>query len=284
MSARATDAQPVARAILPDMRRLAWLVVLLLGLASTDARTVAAAADAAPAGLQPGGSAVAVEIVDGDTLVLDTGQQVRLVGLQAPKLPLGRRGFRTWPLADAAKDALAELALGKRLALSYGGARVDRHGRLLAHLHDAAGRWVQGEMLARGMARVYTFADNRALAEKMLAIERMARAARRGVWAHPFYRIRSPAEAAGDIGSFQIVEGRVADAAAVRGRVYLNFGADWRTDFTVSIAPRTLKLFEAAGRDPLSLQGRTVRVRGWIESYNGPSIEASHPEQIERLD
>src|SRR3546814_550592 len=154
-------------AILRAMRRFSRFLFLLLLFGTADAW-----ADA----LQPGGSAVAVEIVDGDTLVLDTGQQVRLVGLQAPKLPLGRRGFKTWPLADAARDALAELALDKRLTLSYGGARVDRHGRLLAHLYDTAGRWVQGEMLARGMARVYTFADNRALAEKMLAIERMARA------------------------------------------------------------------------------------------------------------
>ena len=38
-------------------------------------------------------TAVAVKIVDGDTLILDTGKQVRLVGLQAPKLPLGRPNF-----------------------------------------------------------------------------------------------------------------------------------------------------------------------------------------------
>src|SRR3546814_15309033 len=100
-------------------------------------------------------------------------------------------------------------------------------------------------MLARGMARVYTFADNRALAEKMLEIERMARAARRGIWAHPFNRIRSPAEAAGDIGSFKIVEGRVADAPAVRCRVYLNFGADWRPDLRVSTHPQPLQLIDA---------------------------------------
>src|SRR3546814_16982844 len=94
-----------------------------------------------------------VAVVDGDTLVLDTDRQVRLVGLQAPKLPLGRRGFKTWPLADAAKDPLAELALDKRLTLSYGGARVDRHRPLLAHLHDAAGRWVQGAQIGRASVR-----------------------------------------------------------------------------------------------------------------------------------
>jgi len=49
-------------------------------------------------GLEPGGNVIVVEIFDGDTLRLDTGKQVRLVGLQAPKLPLDRANFKAWPL------------------------------------------------------------------------------------------------------------------------------------------------------------------------------------------
>ena len=72
-------------------------------------------------GLDSGGYGTAVEIVDGDTLVLDDGRQVRLVGLQAPKLPLGRLNFKPWPLGAEAKSALQDLTLDKRLSLSYGG-------------------------------------------------------------------------------------------------------------------------------------------------------------------
>ncbi len=60
-----------------------------------------------------------VEIVDGDTLVLADRRQVRLVGIQAPKLPLGRAGFKAWPLAREAKAALAALALDRDLGLAY---------------------------------------------------------------------------------------------------------------------------------------------------------------------
>jgi hypothetical protein len=35
--------------------------------------------------------------------------------------------------------------------------------------------------------------------------------------------------------------------------------------------------------DLASLEGQRVRVRGWVESWNGPAIEATHPEQIERV-
>src|SRR5690606_29020787 len=93
--------------------------------------TVAAAAApvAFPPDLADGGSFTVVEVVDGDTLVLDDGREVRLVGIQAPKLPLGRTGFETWPLAEEARRALAELALGRTVRLGYGGRQVDRHGR-----------------------------------------------------------------------------------------------------------------------------------------------------------
>ena len=240
---------------------------------------------AAKAELDTGGRAGVREVVDGDTVILerpvDGAVQVRLVGLQAPKLPLGRPGFPTWPLAEEAKLALEDLVSGRPVALRYGGRRLDRHGRHLAHLFLDEGTWVQGALLRLGMARVYSFADNRARVADMLAIEAAARAARLGIWGHPFYAVRNPAEAARHMDTFQLVEGRVLDAAKVKGRVYLNFGVDWRTDFTVSIGSKPLRLFRKAGIDPLLFEGRIIRARGWLKRRNGPMIEATHPEQIE---
>lgn len=237
-----------------------------------------------PAGLAAGEEAMAVEIVDGDTLVLADGRQVRLVGLQAPKLPLGRPGFEAWPLADAAKAALAALAQGRPLRLSYGGLRRDRHGRLLAHLHDPDGVWVQGALLAQGMARVYSFPDNRAAIAEMLALEAEARAARRGIWSHSFYRVRTAEDVAAAGEGYHLVEGTVRQVARPRSLTYLNFGEDWRSDFTVSVDAAARRLFEKAGIDLAGYEDRRIRVRGWVSSFNGPLIEATHPEQIEILD
>lgn len=233
--------------------------------------------------LEPGSGGVCVEVVDGDTLVLESGETVRLVGIQSPKLPLGRPDFEPWPLADEAKAELERLALGKTLDLWFGGRRLDRYGRLLAQLYAEDGTWIQGAMLEAGMARVYTFADNRALAEEMFARERAGRAAGRGLWADPYYRILAPEEAAGYVGTFQLVEGTVVSAAVVKGRGYLNFGEDWKEDFTATASKADLKLFEKAGIDFVGYEGRTVRVRGWLKSFNGPMIEVTHPEQIELL-
>ena len=260
------------------LNSLARAILIFIALAST--------APAAPAqdGLEPGGGGVVQRVVDGDTLVLEDGTEIRLVGIQAPKLPLGRPNFRAWPLAAEAKAALQEMALGRRVELRYGGRRLDRHGRRLAHLYGDGGRWLQAELLRRGLARVYTFRDNRALAARMLALEAEARAARRGIWGLRFYRPLNLEEARQHIGSFQLVEGRVLETAVVRGRAYLNFGADWRSDFTISISPRDRHQFVADGIDPTGFSGRRVRVRGWLKSYNGPMIDVSHPEQIEVLE
>ena len=256
------------------MRRFLALLLVLL---------VAPVALARAPALQPGGTGVVREVIDGDTLVLADGRQVRLVGIQAPKLALGRPNFADWPLAAEARAELEKLALGKTLTLSFGGAREDRHGRVLAHLHDPAGLWLQGEMLRRGLARVYSFPDNVARVPDMLALEDAARRDRRGIWALAWYRVRPVTETPKSVGRFDLVEGRVLRVAKSNGRTYLNFGMDYRSDFTVAIPAASRRAFAARGPAPESLEGRRVRVRGWIKSLNGPMIEATHPEQIEVL-
>jgi micrococcal nuclease len=237
-----------------------------------------------PAGLMPGGSGRVVEVVDGGTVRLADGREVRLVGIQAPKLPLGRPNFPTWPMAAEAKAALDALILKRDVALGFGGRDHDRYGRLLAHLfREPDGLWVQGEMLSRGLARVYTFADNRALAHDLFAHENEARQARRGIWALDYYAILTPENAGRALDQYALIEGRVVRAAEAHGSAYLNFGSDWKTDFTAVIRSAGLRVFAKEGIDVAAYQGRRIRVRGWVESWNGPMIEITHPEQIEEV-
>ncbi|MBL4613746.1 MAG: thermonuclease family protein [Magnetovibrio sp.] len=237
-----------------------------------------------PQDLQSGGTARIVSVVDGDTVVLDDARHVRLVGIQAPKLALGRPNFRPWPLSAEAKQELQDLALGKRVELWLAPSSEDRHGRILAHLVSVEAQiWLQGEMVRKGLARVYTFPDNRILASEQLALERQARADGLGIWALPYYALRTPDNVRHDVGTFQIVQGRVMDTARVKKRIYLNFGADWRSDFTIKVDVRKEALFKKAGIDLLALKGQRVRVRGWVKMQNGAMIELDHPERLEPL-
>jgi endonuclease YncB( thermonuclease family) len=266
-------------------RRQALKLVIGAGLPLFCGRAAAATAEmsSSPAALAPGGDGEVGEVIDGDTIRLADGREVRLVGIQAPKLALGRPNFPTWPLAEAAKAALAALAVG-RVRLFYGGAERDRYGRALAHLVDARGGWIQGAMIERGMARTYSFVDNRALVPELLRLEADARAAGRGIWALDWYRVRKPEETPADLDSFQLVEGRPLTVAERRNHSYVNFGPDWKTDFTLWADARARRLCEQEGLPLGSLEGRRIRARGWIESFNGPEIEITHPEQIEVLE
>ena len=81
--------------------------------------------------------------------------------------------------------------------------------------------------------------------------------------------------------TFQIVEGVVRGAAVVNKWGFLNFGKNYRDDFTAVVRRRDLGQFEKAGMDFEELRGKRVRVRGWLGNRNGPKIDVTHPEQIE---
>lgn len=238
--------------------------------------------------LKDGSKGIVREVTDGDTVILDNGLVVRLIGIQAPKLALSREGYEDWPRGADARVALADLVLNKSILLRYGGEERDRHGRVLAQMYVAGDKalWVQQAMLERGMARVYSFPDNRACVTELLAAESRARTMKLGIWSDPYYTVRQAGRAQvlqGLQGHYELVEGRVLKAARAGGLVYLNFGRFWKEDLTVVIEARALRLFAEAGLDPLKLEDALIRVRGWVDVKDGPRIAVTHPEQIEVL-
>ncbi len=220
-------------------------------------------------------------VIDGDTLRLADGREVRLAGILAPKPAAGDSAAA----AGAARAALAGLALGHEVVVAADGRRMDRYGRALGQMMLRGGAiWLQGALLGDGLVRVSVAEAGQSRTADMLRIEAVARAGRRGLWADPAYRLRNPDDVGFVVDSFQIVEGVVLAVAERRARTYLNFGADYLTDFTVSLDGPARRLVAAAGVDLAALRGVRVRVRGWIKSFNGPMIEITHAAQIEVLE
>ena len=238
--------------------------------------------------LEQGPQVVIDSVVDGDTVELERGPDVRFVGIQAPKLPLGRDHVTEWPLARLAKSVLEGIidAGGRTARLYFGGRRGDRHGRHLAHVVLADGTWLQGAMVLAGLARVYTFIDNRSLIGDLLMREEVARGMERNIWTHPYYAVRSARHVRAlldRLNHFELVEGEVLEAQARRQRWYLNFGERWREDFTVTIDREHDPVFDDSGFDLSALRGAHIRVRGWMMNDGGPMIRVDHPEAIEVL-
>jgi hypothetical protein len=147
--------------------------------------------------------------------------------------------------------------------------------------------WAQGHMISAGLAQAYSFKGHRACARSLQEKERNARAARSGLWRKGHYKVLP----ATDIealskrgGSFQLVEGTVLTVGKKSQWTFLNFSSDWRTDFTVAIRAGDRRAFQGSDVVLETLEGKKIRVRGWIERWNGPVIKATHPEQIEVLE
>lgn len=251
----------------------------------------AAVADVAShcSALEPGPKRTVTRIIDGETVALDDGTELRLIGALAPRALDAGAEPGTWPQETAAREALRGLVLGKSIELAFAGERMDRHGRLQAHaflIEGEARRWVQRHLLEHGFARAYTLPGNPACGPELLAAERASREARRGLWAEAAYQIRQarkPSELLRYRTTFQVVEGRIVHAAEVRGTIYLNLGRSWRRAFAVSLRRSERQMLGVHAADPKGLEGRTVRVRGWIERRRGPFIDLSHGGQIELL-
>jgi len=214
-------------------------------------------------------------VADGASFDLADGRRVRLAAVLPP-----RAGE---PHASEARAHLTTAITGKTVGLAFDDRTIDRHGALVAHVF-MGDEWVQQSMVTAGLARVRTFADTARCAAPLLADEATARAAKRGVWALPHYRVRKVDELDADIGTFQIVEGRVASVAASRGRVLVNFGADYRTDFTIAISARDRRHLSKDGVDPAAWTGKQIRVRGWLSRLNGPEVELTHAAQIQIIE
>ena len=272
-----------------------WLGVFCIAVVCVVAAGGAVAAETAQgaptcATLEPGPKRTVTRVIDGETVALDDGTELRLIGALAPRaLDAGADPGR-WPLEIAAQAELQALVLGKSIELAFGGERTDRYGRLQAHAFiDEGGerRWVQGHLIEQGLARAYTLAGNRACADELLARERAAREARRGLWAEAAYQVRPadrPAQLSRHRSTFQVVEGRIARVAQVRGIIYLNFAADWRRAFSASLRRGDRALLGASAGDPKALEGKPVRVRGWIELHKAPTVNLSVGGLIELLD
>jgi endonuclease YncB( thermonuclease family) len=220
------------------------------------------------------------KVLDGGSFVIADGSEVRLAGV----LAVGAGGEAASALlATAARERLAAALQGGAITLAPAENGSDRYGRILAQVFVDGG-WVQGNLLRAGTVRMAPDRSSAPCAKQLMAAEEVARARLAGHWGDGVFSLRTPNEIKGRAGTFQAVDGIVTTATTYKGRGYINFGADYRTDFTVTVAPADMKLFRAQRFDVKRLAGKRVRVRGWVEVYNGPEIQIATPAAIETLD
>ena len=131
--------------------------------------------------------------VDGDTLVLENKERVRLLGIDTPEMhesnKLYRDSARTHQdvriiqaMGRRAYEFTRQLVEGKRVRLEFDVEKKDKYGRLLAYVYLQDGIFVNAEIVRQGYASLMTYPPNVKNVELFQKLYREARENNRGLW------------------------------------------------------------------------------------------------------
>jgi len=84
-------------------------------------------------------------------------------------------------------------------------------------------------------------------------------------------------------GNFVIIEGIVVKTYTSGKRIFWNFGDDWKIDFTAFLSTDNQTSFEKHFKPLSPIEGKQLRMRGFLDLKNGPSMRIDHPLQVELL-
>jgi micrococcal nuclease len=138
------------------------------------------------------------KVLDGDTVLLDGGERLRLRGIDAPEV--GHKGAPGQYFGREATEALVALVTGRTITLDRDELDRDRYGRLvgLARLDD--GRLVNLAMIEQGAAFVYPHHSDRdaEMGHRLLQAQVSAMERGQGFWPA---LLRSPDAGRGFLGN-----------------------------------------------------------------------------------
>jgi len=132
--------------------------------------------------------------VDGDTLKLENGERVRLIGIDTPEMhesdKLYRDSQRTGQdvrtiqaLGRRAYEFTKKIVEGQRVSLEFDVEKYDKYDRLLAYVYlKKDGTFVNAEIIKQGYASLMTFPPNVKYADLFLKLYQEARNNKRGFW------------------------------------------------------------------------------------------------------
>ena len=132
-------------------------------------------------------------VIDGDTIQLQSGERVRLIGIDTPEMhdsdKLLRDSQRSAQdvstikaMGKKAYEFTKTLLQGKRVTLEFDVEKYDRYDRLLAYIYLTDGTFANAEIVKQGYASLMTFPPNVKYADLFLKLYREAREQGRGLW------------------------------------------------------------------------------------------------------
>ena len=122
---------------------------------------------------------VVTKILNGDTVVLESGETVRYIGIEAPRLKKSEGGPQFFAREAARQNK--GLVLMKKVRLEFDRERKDSEGRLLAYVYVKK-LFVNGELVKSGHARAVAQPPNVKYRDLFEGYEKEAAARYVGLW------------------------------------------------------------------------------------------------------
>ena len=119
-------------------------------------------------------------VYDGDTILIDTGEKVRYLGIDAPEIDL--EGGKDEYMALESKAFNIRLVNRKKVSLEFDREKKDRYGRLLAYVYMDNGVMVNALIVRRGLAHVLLKRPNLQYLELLIESQRLAMTEKIGIW------------------------------------------------------------------------------------------------------
>lgn len=118
-------------------------------------------------------------VVDGDTIILSTGETVRYIGIDTPETKDPRKDVQCFGQEAAQKNK--ELVAGKTVVLEKDISETDRYGRLLRYVY-VEGKLVNKTLVEEGYARASSYPPDVKYQEEFTFSEKQAQEQRKGLW------------------------------------------------------------------------------------------------------
>ncbi|MDO8452142.1 MAG: thermonuclease family protein [bacterium] len=119
-------------------------------------------------------------VVDGDTVVISTGETVRYIGIDTPETVKPGTPVQCFGKEASAKNK--ELVLGKVVTLAKDVSEVDKYGRLLRYIY-VDGVFINDYLIRNGFASASTYPPDVKYSNQFKEAEKEARENKRGLWA-----------------------------------------------------------------------------------------------------
>jgi len=218
-----------------------------------------------------------ISVVDGDTVILQDGRKLRLIGINTPEMQ--RQQEVAEPFAHKARVYLSKLIpAGTTIHLRYGVDKKDRYGRLLAHVFTSKDQNVAELLLKAGMGSSVQITPNLWSYHCYLEAEKQAQTSKTGIWSHPYSQFIDVKNISPDAHGFHFVQGQITRVGKSKNAVWLNMGKQ----FALRISNADLIYFKQM--DLEKLRGKTVAVRGWIYKIKKQQrINLHHPATLQML-